>query len=231
MSIRAGACRLGPERVPRQQPDLPLAGAAEGQVLRPAADAVHGGCQGQQLGRRAAAARSAALGSRADVVAAVPGRPGRRRSRSGSAGPAGAGGARTAAAGLAGGFAPACPCGMLQRGRQAALQCCGAASGHAASLTVRRRRGSRCSRYVDRHRRMASGAGSAGEGRVMGPLSCGDQPFPSRWKIPSADCPKISSGPLPALRAVRPGHGASCWGCAEVRESSSGVTSRWRSPS
>ena len=33
------------------------------------------------------------------------------------------------------------------------------------------------------------GAGQPGNEGSMGPLSCGDQPLPSRWKIPSADWP------------------------------------------
>ena len=36
---------------------------------------------------------------------------------------------------------------------------------------------------------LARGASQPGNEGSMGPLSCGDQPLPSRWKIPSADWP------------------------------------------
>ena len=83
--------RFSPERVPRQVPDPPFAGYAEGQVLGAAADAVNGNGQRQQLsgggcqhGRLHAAAAGDALPGA--LRAAVTAAGGPDRTGNGSAG-------------------------------------------------------------------------------------------------------------------------------------------------
>ena len=183
-SMRAGACASARNGCLGQEPDLPFAGAAERQILRSAADTVHRGGQRQEL----AAAR---LLPGPQPAAATAG------SRRGAS-PA----SRQAAARSGSGSRRQSPCQRLHAWTPGH----GSPRGAYVDTAPAGRH-----RHADDARRKA--VPSARERRVARSLQLGDQPFPSRWKIPSADWPKISSGPLPALRAVSPGQGASCWGC------------------
>ena len=163
---------LCPERPERQQAQLPGARAAECRVLRPAADAVHWNGQGEHLSRRFGCP-VAQPRQRPRVAPAVSRRRGRGRGK------------------------------VRVRCRDP-----GGVAAHPPILDRVRPGGSPAGRYVDNSLAgtfrgtftgsgdggtavvvVRGGAGQPGNEGSMGPLSCGDQPLPSRWKIPSADWP------------------------------------------
>ena len=182
---------LGPERPQRQQAELPRARSAERSVLGTAADAVHGHGKGQHLGRgcrrpvgqpcqrprvAATVSRCRRCGRGKVRICGQPPRVGvfhppildrgvRRRKRRRRL----CGQRIVRAAPLMRGTPPA---------RVGTAPCRPRAQGPAQAGTA-----------VARLLAAARSAGQPGKDGSMGPLSCGDQPLPSRWKIPSADWP------------------------------------------
>ena len=177
---------LGPERPQGQQAELPGACAAECQVLRPAAGAVHRNGQGEHLchgiGRQLAQSRQ-----RPRVAAAVSYRCCRGRGKVRIRG-------RPRPAGVLIRVAGHPP--ILDRVRPdvAGGRLCGQAAGRNKSPVPRHQPGRSAAPPIAPPETgpppSCGGAWSSpGNDGSMGPLSCGDQPLPSLWKIPSADWP------------------------------------------
>ena len=162
---------LCPERPERQQAQLTGARAAECRVLRPAADAVHWNGQGEHLSRRFGCP-VAQPRQRPRVAPAVSAALAVAGARSGSLPGPGWCGCPSSDPGP--GAPPVVPGGPL----------CGQLPGRNLSRSLHRHPGDGGAAAVVR-----GGAGQPGNEGSMGPLSCGDQPLPSRWKIPSADWP------------------------------------------